>query len=604
LTGTIIGTSGSWGNNPATTKEAAMDGSLTTFYDSLHTGDWVGLDLGTARVITQVKYCPRSGYEFRMVGGQFQGSNVADFSSGVVTLFTFTAAPTYGALTTQAISNTTPFRYVRYLGPTAYNCNVAEVEFYGNIAAIAGRYIFYNNSKFDATSDSGAIATDKQSLLPGQTPTFANYTSYSRGIDGIIVDIKGLANAGALAASDFQFQVGNGAGWTAAPDPIGVSAPGGGGAGSSDRVTIIWADNVIQNEWLKVTVKATSNTGLSAADVFYFGNAIGESGNSATDAVVDSADETASRTHKTGFSAAAIDNHYDYNRDGRVNATDDLIARSNPSGSNPLQLAGAPLSAGETLQPLLTGDTLQSSSAVEDAAIAQSAAETATAQSETLETATLPPAAFLEDSAKSQTAVMSVENTISGPSMPPEEQSPSNLEMPLAAESVPALPASVPLLACPTVPDIASVRLFRPAPLLAYPAVLNFASPPISCAAVQFPGVLHPRDIAEKTILFSASLDAGASDQWVPTPERGNQTSIVERGNQTSRLAPSQDRLHDAVFARSARFSLTEEDGQPADSSAPADIETYLNDCLPAKFGKSPAHAIDNVFAALRRKNE
>jgi len=30
LTGTIIGTSGSWGNNPATTKEAAMDGSLTT----------------------------------------------------------------------------------------------------------------------------------------------------------------------------------------------------------------------------------------------------------------------------------------------------------------------------------------------------------------------------------------------------------------------------------------------------------------------------------------------------------------------------------------------------------------------------------------------
>ena len=154
LTGTIIGTSGSWGNNPATTKEAAMDGSLTTFYDALHsTGDWVGLDLGTARVITQVKYCPRSNYVSRIIGGQFQGSNTADFSSGVVTLFTISATPAYGVLTAQAISNTTPFRYVRYFGPTGGSCNIAEVEFYGNIvsATIAGRYIFYNNSKFDAS---------------------------------------------------------------------------------------------------------------------------------------------------------------------------------------------------------------------------------------------------------------------------------------------------------------------------------------------------------------------------------------------------------------------------------------------------------------------
>jgi len=63
--------------------------------------------------------------------------------------------------------------------------------------------------------------------------------------------------------------------------------------------------------------------------------------------------------------------------------------------------------------------------------------------------------------------------------------------------------------------------------------------------------------------------------------------------------------LHDAVFARSlARFSLTEYDGQPDDSPAPADIETFLNDCLPAKSDKSPAYAIDNVFAALRHKKE
>ncbi|MGD0655988.1 MAG: hypothetical protein ABSA16_16755, partial [Thermoguttaceae bacterium] len=77
-------------------------------------------------------------------------------------------------------------------------------------STIAGRYIFYNNSKFDGTSDSAAIATDKAALLPGQKATFANYTSYSLGINGIIVDIKGLANPGALDAADFQFKVGNG----------------------------------------------------------------------------------------------------------------------------------------------------------------------------------------------------------------------------------------------------------------------------------------------------------------------------------------------------------------------------------------------------------
>ena len=136
LTGSIIGTSGSWGNNPATTKEAAMDGSLTTFYDALNsTGDWVGLDLGVGKVITQIKYCPRNSYASRMTGGQFQGSNVANFSSGVVTLYTISVAPTTGVLTAQTISDTNTYRYVRYFGPVGGSCNIAEVEFYGNAIA-------------------------------------------------------------------------------------------------------------------------------------------------------------------------------------------------------------------------------------------------------------------------------------------------------------------------------------------------------------------------------------------------------------------------------------------------------------------------------------
>ena len=46
-----------------------------------------------------------------------------------------------------------------------------------------------------------------QALLPGQKATFANYTSYSKGLNGIMVDIAGLA--GTPSTADFQFRYGN-----------------------------------------------------------------------------------------------------------------------------------------------------------------------------------------------------------------------------------------------------------------------------------------------------------------------------------------------------------------------------------------------------------
>jgi hypothetical protein len=183
-----------------------------------------------------------------------------------------------------------------------------------------------------------------RALLPGGTATFANYTSYSLGINGLMVDIQRLANPGGLTAADFQFKVGNDdtpSGWTTAPTPTSVTVQQGTGTDGSDRVTIIWDDNAIQNQWLQVTVLANANTGLAEDDEFYFGNAIGESGDQSGNAVVDVADETAAGDHNSGFSAAQIDSNYDYNRDGRVTVADVLIARRNHS-VDPLQLIVAP----------------------------------------------------------------------------------------------------------------------------------------------------------------------------------------------------------------------------------------------------------------------
>ena len=63
---------------------------------------------------------------------------------------------------------------------------------------VVARQLFYNDSAWDGNNaaanadDDDAIATDKVALLPGMTATFANYTSYSRGINGLMIDVQDL----------------------------------------------------------------------------------------------------------------------------------------------------------------------------------------------------------------------------------------------------------------------------------------------------------------------------------------------------------------------------------------------------------------------------
>jgi hypothetical protein len=135
LTGAIIGTPGSWGNSGNTITNV-FDNSLNTFFDApTGNGDWVGLYFGASasNAITQINYCPRSGFEGRMVGGIFQGANQANFSDAV-TLYTVTTQPVAGMFTSVSISNTSAFRYVRYLSPNGGYGNVAELQFYGYLA--------------------------------------------------------------------------------------------------------------------------------------------------------------------------------------------------------------------------------------------------------------------------------------------------------------------------------------------------------------------------------------------------------------------------------------------------------------------------------------
>ena len=152
---------------------------------------------------------------------------------------------------------------------------------------VEGRYVFYNNSSFDGNNSSANASDDlaisgKSALLPGLPATYANYTNYSKGINGLFIDIADLGST-QLTASDFGFATGNSnvaSGFQSLGiDPV-ITVRSGAGVNGSDRVSLIFPDGSVTQTWLQVTVRANAATGLDVDDVFYFGNVIGETGNS------------------------------------------------------------------------------------------------------------------------------------------------------------------------------------------------------------------------------------------------------------------------------------------------------------------------------------
>jgi hypothetical protein len=106
------------------------------------------------------------------------------------------------------------------------------------------------------------------------------------------------------------------------------------------------ANEATAKAWLQITVSANATTGLSAADVFYVGNAVGENGGvGGTNTVpgvatVTPSDELHARANpKSLLNPALKDNVDDFDRNKQVNPADQLIARANvTSGLNGLKL--------------------------------------------------------------------------------------------------------------------------------------------------------------------------------------------------------------------------------------------------------------------------
>jgi uncharacterized delta-60 repeat protein len=236
---------------------------------------------------------------------------------------------------------------VRLLGDTPARLTVSD------------RRVFYNDSAFDGSdprttpADPAAVAPDKQALRPGQTASFANVTSYTKGLNGVMIDLTGVPPAARLLPGDFVFRTSRGgaAPWVAAPQPNGVApvAETGPAGSPAVRYALTWGEDAVRDGWLEVTVKANARTGLAAPDVFYFGNLVGDTGE--TPLRVDAADYLATR-RATGRGPAAVDSPFDFDRDGRVGAADWTTARRNLGRTlDPVAPPPAPAAAGHAAPP-------------------------------------------------------------------------------------------------------------------------------------------------------------------------------------------------------------------------------------------------------------
>jgi hypothetical protein len=232
-------------------------------------------------------------------------------------------------------------------------------------ASVTGRRLFYNNSVWDDAgfgfTNASAIAGDKTAYIPNgsNTSTFASMSSYTKGINGIMVEITGTTHT--LTAADFTIKMsGQGiaanntpSAWAAAPSFSVTRVPNTPTSGT-DRYELVWADGAITERYLYVVVEGNdalgdnnTNTGLIASDYFFFGSKIGDVGTPEFYPNVDATDQVQVRDNQGSTAPpTGVLNIFDFNRDALIDATDQIVARNN-QGAMPWLNVTAPPAAPE-----------------------------------------------------------------------------------------------------------------------------------------------------------------------------------------------------------------------------------------------------------------
>lgn len=205
-----------------------------------------------------------------------------------------------------------------------------------SLVAVTGRYAFYAGSDFNQVGGlSAALDASKTLLRAGASPadtSFSNIINYVYGINGVVIDIGGLAN-NALTADDFVFRVAptgtsgvtSPSAWPIAPAPSSIQVTPGTTTNPA-RVRIEWPNNSIENTWLQIIVKANANTGLINREVFYLGHALGDVDGEAPYRVT-TLDVLSTRS-SVGNAIVDVSDMRDVDKDRRITTLDVAFIRS------------------------------------------------------------------------------------------------------------------------------------------------------------------------------------------------------------------------------------------------------------------------------------
>lgn len=255
-----------------------------------------------------------------------------------------------------AIASTGTCRLTNFFAPSGdppANTDTGGFRINGTVSPVGGGATvvgsFAYHTAYPGTSNDKVDASKqlfKQSTGTAVPLEMNNLINSKQGITGVGFDVDGLANGAGLSASDFVFKMSpqnvfDGdlvVGWVDTPAPSSISVT----AGSPDRIIIEWPDNSIENRWLKVTMKATANTGLAEDCVFYLGHLRGEStGPSLGKFTVLVADILNVRSNLTASQPAS--GMEDIDKSGTVLVADILETRSNLAKElTQIQVPGSP----------------------------------------------------------------------------------------------------------------------------------------------------------------------------------------------------------------------------------------------------------------------
>jgi subtilisin-like proprotein convertase family protein len=201
--------------------------------------------------------------------------------------------------------------------------------------ALANQRIYHLGSSFAGSGVDAALDPGKALARPGssaQTLSYANLINGARGINGLVLDVAGLAST-ALTAADFSFRMspqGNfneGANppsaWATAPAPAAIVVTPG-TATTAARVRLEWADNAIINRWLQIAVLASMNTGLDAPEISYVGHLMGETNGTVSSGLFRVTNADYQPVAAAVGSTVTVGSVLDIIKDGRIRNTDVL----------------------------------------------------------------------------------------------------------------------------------------------------------------------------------------------------------------------------------------------------------------------------------------